>query len=108
MRGPDFVYRDFARVFVHADFGDLGGVRVSRGRPDAGAFVLAAARFRRRSVRAGTGEGTVKINRSDDRLLEGHGVFRTFVFALLLQRSAKNLTFDSATHRSLLGLLRRR
>src|SRR5438876_17028 len=63
------------------------------------AFVFAAAGFGRRCVGAGTGQGTVEIDGRHDRFLERHGVFRALVFALLLERAAKDLTFYTAGNR---------
>ena len=96
VRRPDFVNGDFAGLFVDADFGHLRGIGIRGRRPDAGAFVLAAASFERRSVGTGAGQRAVEIDGSDHRFFEGHRVLRAFVFALLLQRSAKDLAFDAA------------
>ena len=41
----------------------------------------------------------MEIDGGDHRFFEGHPVFRTFFFALLLQRTAQNLTFDASAHR---------
>ena len=96
VRGPDFVDRDFTRLFIDADFGDLRGVGICRRRPDPRALVLAAARFLRRRIRTTAGERPVKIDRSDHGFFEGHCILRTFVFALLLERAAKDLAFYAA------------
>src|SRR5439155_7828639 len=99
MSGPDFVDRDFAGVFIYCHFGDLRGVGIGRRWAYACAFVFAAAGFGRRCVGAGTGQGTVEIDGRHDRFLERHGVFRALVFALLLERAAKDLTFYTAGNR---------
>ena len=96
VRGPDFVHRDFAGVFIDADFGNLRRIGIRRRRTNATAFVFASARFRRRSVRTGAGERAVKIDGGDYGFFEGHPLLRAFFFALLLQRSAQDLAFDAA------------
>ena len=101
MRRPDFVDRDFARLLVHAHFGNLRCVGIRWRWTDPRAFVLAATRFWWRSIGAGSGECAVEINSCNDGLLECHPVLRAFVFALLLQRTAQYLPFDPAASRSL-------
>ena len=105
MRGPDFVDRDFAGVFVDTDFGNLCGVRVRGRRADARALVLAAAGFGRRRVGSRASQRAMKVDCGHDRLLESHRVFRTFILALLLQRPTQDLPLDPPRDRSLVLLL---
>ena len=100
VRCPDFVDGDFAGLFVHADFGNLGRVGISRRRSDACAFVLAAAGILRRRVGTGSAERAVEVDGGDHGFLERQLIFGAFVFALLLQRTAQDLAFDPARDRS--------
>ena len=99
MSCPYFVYRHFPGVFIHADFGHLRRIRICRRWSDPGAFVLAATRFRRRSIGPGTGKGAMEINGRDHRLFEGQEVFLAFLLPLLLERTAKYLALHSPTDR---------
>src|SRR5579871_3586190 len=68
VRCPHFVHRDFASLFVNADFGNLRGVRIGRGWPNPASLVLSSAGLGRRGIRARAREGAVKIDGSDHGL----------------------------------------
>src|SRR5581483_9966647 len=59
-----------------------------------------------RRIVSGSSERTMEVDGGDDGFFKAQAIFRSFFFALLLQRTAKNLAFDApgnGSRRALLG-----